>query len=176
MRTSIAVPFICFSNSSLASLKKKSANGRMSSLHSRNGGMCRAYSFSRWYRSARKRFSAMAVGKSSLVAFCDTHVGFLVPVAVHICTFYIPRHGAASAVPLSEGYLSLQETACRHRFPPQNLAFYFLSVSMRFTHPFCAFMSLASAALRISFMSACVVVASFSSVCCLLPKANRVIG
>lgn len=45
-----------------------------------------------------------------------------------------------------------------------------------FTHPFCAFMSLASAALRISFMSACVVVASFSSVCCLLPKANRVIG
>lgn len=106
MRTSIAVPFICFSNSSLASLKKKSANGRMSSLHSRNGGMCRAYSFSRWYRSARKRFSAMAVGKSSLVAFCDTHVGFLVPVAVHICTFYIPRHGAASAVPLSEGYLS----------------------------------------------------------------------
>ena len=133
MRTSIAVPFICFSNSSLASLKKKSANGRMSSLHSRNGGMCRAYSFSRWYRSARKRFSAMAVGKSSLVAFCDTHVGFLVPVAVHICTFYIPRHGAASAVPLSEGYLSLQETACRHRFPPQSLAFYFLSVSMSFS-------------------------------------------
>jgi hypothetical protein len=75
----------------------------------------------------------MAVGKSSLVAFCDTHVGFLVPVAVHICTFYIPRHGAASAVPLSEGYLSLQETACRHRFPPQNLAFYFLSVSMSFS-------------------------------------------
>lgn len=35
----------------------------------------------------RKRFSAMAVGKSSLVAFCDTHVGFLVPVAVHTVHF-----------------------------------------------------------------------------------------
>lgn len=152
----------------------------MSSLHSRNGGMCRAYSFSRWYRSARKRFSAMAVGKSSLVAFCDTHVGFLVPVAVHICTFYIPRHGAASAVPLSEAL----PISSRNSVPPSVSSpkpCFLLSICIHellkwFTHPFCAFMSLASAALRISFMSACVVVASFSSVCCLLPKANRVIG
>ena len=65
---SASKPFTSFSNSSLASCRKKSANGIMSSLHSHNGGMCRVYSFNRWYKSARKRFSAMAVSKFSLVA------------------------------------------------------------------------------------------------------------
>ena len=48
--------------------RRKRANGRMSSGHSESVGTRMVNSFSRWNRSSRKRPSAMALSRSSLVA------------------------------------------------------------------------------------------------------------
>ena len=48
---SASKPFTCLPNSLLASSRKKSASGMMSSRHSRSGGMCNVYSLIRWNKS-----------------------------------------------------------------------------------------------------------------------------